>query len=502
MKYFGKRLAAVLLTFGMLCGGTTAAAATVSGMDSTTIELDSTFDAIMQYVDWYGLEGDSGEVLRNYFQQYFEKHPEEFVPVLNDIMQSMDPYSKFMTWDDYMATYGQLAQSFYGIGITFDTNLCITDVYEGGAAQAAGLRTGDVIVQVDDTTVTGTDSKTVVQMLRGEENSTVTVRVSRNNTAYTYTMTRKKTAPHHVYSRMLDNGVSYVRVAAMGSQEDTDAFVSIWNGFAKQGVRAAILDLRGNGGGLVNMAMQMIETMVPAANEEYLGLRYSEHSGGVQAFYTPGGGVQLNRLIILTDENTASAAEMVSGSLSDLGVATLLGTPTYGKGVGQYHMPIGDSVLILTSMEIQLPVRGVYNGAPIQPDIYLSHTGVLSEDVQLSALDTDSVLVPGATGDAVSAMAERLQLLGYLDTGADTFDGTVLQALRQFEQSCGLLPTVIATPEVLAQLDSLAREQGGYLSGIDNQLATALALCKTAAAQPAQYIVQQDGTWTNLTNPA
>ncbi len=499
MKYFGKRLAAALMALSMLCAGTTAAAATVSRMGSATIEMDSAFDAIMQYLDWYGIEGDSGEVLRNYFQQYFEEHPEEFVSIVNDIMQSMDPYSRYMTIEEYKASYGQLAQSFYGVGITLDNDLRITDVYEGGVAEQAGLRVGDVIVKVDDTAVTEMDSQTVVQMLRGEENTAVTMVVSRNQATYTYTMTRKQTEPHHVYSRMLDSGVAYVRVAAMGSQEDSDTFRSIWNSFAKQDVRAAILDLRGNGGGLVNMAMEMIETMVPAAEEKYLSLQYNEASGGLQTFYTPGGGVQLNRVIILTDQNTGSAAEIVSGSLSDLGVATLLGTPTYGKGVGQFHIPVGNAVLVLTSMEIRLPVRGAYNGKPLQPDIYLSRTDVVSDDVQLSALDTDSVLVPGESGNAVSAMIERLQLLGYLDTKTDTFDGMVLQALRRFEQNCGLLPTVIATPQVLAQLDILSQEQGSYLSGVDNQLAAALALCKTAAAQPAQYAVQEDGSWTNLT---
>lgn len=498
MNFFRKRLAASLLALTLCTGAFPSAAAVNADGSTTTIAINSSFDFLMQYVEWYGLEDDSGAVLRNYFNQYFERHPEEFTPIVNDIMQSIDPYSHFMTRETYDATYGQTTNNYYGIGVTFSDSLRLTDVYEDGAAAAAGLQTGDVILAVDGVTVTGKPSAEVISLIRGEADSTVVLTIDRNGTQMDFSIIRRQTTPHHVYSNLLSDGVAYVRVAAMGSDEDTQTFVDIWNGFAAKGVRAAILDLRNNGGGLVNMASKMIETITPQANQKYLGLRYNEHSGGLQEFYTPGGGVQLNKLIVLTNGNTASAAEIVSGSLSDLGVATLIGEPTYGKGVGQYHFHLGDSVLVLTSMEIQLPVRGAYNGTPIVPDMYISQDNSVSAAVSLPSMRTDTALVPGMQNTEVSAMTERLSMLGYLKQRTDVFDTQVLQAVRNFQMDYQMMPLWFASAQTLSLLDSLAQQQAANASGLDNQLATALALCQKAAAAPAQYTVHADGSWTNL----
>lgn len=507
MKIFFRRLTALCLSGALLLSGGAFAADLgddEAGYAGQTIDIETKFDFIMQYVDWFSLGAEGQDVLRQYFNQYFEKHPEEFVQLVNDIMQSIDSHSMYMSAEEYAATFGQSLSAYVGIGITMssDGGGLIEDVYEDGPAYEAGLRAGDVFVKVGDTNVEGKPNGEITPLVRGEEGTSVSITVRRGGELLTFSVERRAVSPQHVSSKTLAKGVEYVKVAAMGNEGDTQKFVKIWNGLAAKGTRAAILDLRGNGGGLVSMAQTMIETIVPDEGRKYLGLRYREDDGGRQEFFTPGGGPRLNKLIILVNGGSASASEIVAGSLSDLGEATLLGEPTYGKGVGQYHMPMPDgSMLILTSFEMQLPKRGVYEGEGLKPDLYIENSGAKTSMADaLTPLPTDAVLRPGDRGDAVRAMTERLSLLGYLDGAQDGFDAAVLGATRRFAAACGILPGFAATGDLLAALDAQAQAVQRAADGLDDQLATALGICKLAAEKPAQYEALPDGTWRNLSD--
>lgn len=498
MKKAFRRLTAMLLAASLLLGNVLAANG--SGSDAT-IDINTKFDFIMQLVDWYSLGAEEKDVLRDYFNQYFEKHPEEFTAVVNEIMQSIDPYSYYMTSKEYADSFGQTLGTFVGIGVTmFNGTPCFEDVYESGPAYEAGVRAGDVLTAVDGKSIAGMTNTEITKLLRGDANTSVVLTVTRAGKTLTFTVTRREVMPEHVSSKTLSKGVEYIRVGAFGNDADSAKFIKIWNGLAAKGTRAAIIDLRDNGGGLISMAQRMIEAIVPDKGRYYLGLRERADEGGLKQYYTPGGGPRLNKLILLVNGRSASASEIVAGALSDLGEAMLLGETTYGKGVGQNHMQLPDgSILVLTSLEMQLPKRGAYNGAGLKPDIQLKNSGkTTSLADELPALAVKTALLPGQHSDAVHAMTARLSLLGYLDSAQNGFDVAVLDAVRRFQLSNGLLPGLCATPDTLALLDARAKQQTANAQGLDDQLAAALAICKTAAAKPAQYRVNADGTWTNL----
>lgn len=511
MRFLFRRAAALVLAGCLLLGGGAHAVDPVildpslrddPNYSGNTIDIETKFDYIMQFVDWYSLSAEGKDVLRQYFNRYFEEHPEEFVALVNDIMQSMDPHSRYMTAEQYAATFGQTLQDYVGIGITLEgqSGHTLTRVYENGPAYTAGLRPGDTITAVGGMDTAAKTNDELIALLRGEAGTSVNITVSRGGKLMTFTVTRALVTPEHVSGKTLAKGVEYIRIEAMGSQTDTDRFVQLWSALPAKGARAAIIDLRGNGGGLVSMAQTMVETIVPEKDVTYLGLRERKSLGGLQEYVTPGGGVRLNQIVLLVDGGTASAAEIVAGSLRDLGSATLLGTKTYGKGVGQLHMTMPDgSMLILTSLEMQLPKSGVYDGSGLVPDIQLalSATGA-GDPAALTPLSADAPLLPGDRGDAVRAMTERLSLLGYLDSAQEGFDAAVLAAVRRFELASGSRPGLFASRDTLRLLDARANEVRQAAQGLDNQLAAALEICKLAAEKPAQYTVNSDGTWTNM----
>lgn len=506
MKRTLRQLAAAGLVLTTLAGGVSAADFDYSRAGDPdyagpSFDIETKFDFIMQFVDWFSLDAEGQDVLRQYFNQYFEKHPEEFVPLVNDIMQSIDSHSMYMSQEEYAASFGVTLSDYVGVGILMevleDGTIAVDQAFRSGPAYAAGVRAGDIIVRAAGQPTAGMTTGEVAGLLKGEAGTEVELAVLRGGQEMTFRITRAEVTPEHVSSSTIAPGVEYIRVSAMGSETDTRLFVEEWDSLPAKGVRAAIIDLRGNGGGLIDMAQKMIETIAPQEGAYYLGLRYRESEGGLQQFYTPGGGPALNKVVLLVDGGTASAAEIVTGSLSDLGIATVVGTQTYGKGVGQYHFTMPDgSMLILTSLEIQLPVRGTYEGEGLKPDINIENGDSTVTIEGFLPLDSAHALLPGMKSDTVQAMTERLSALGLLDGARRVFDMRVLDAVRRFQASVGQLPGFTAPPEMLRQLDA----QTSFLSGgetTDVQLSTALEICKLAAKEPAKYTVRTDGTWKN-----
>ena len=199
---------------------------------------------------------------------------------------------------------------------------------------------------------------------------------------------------------------------------------------------------------------------------------------------------------MLVDGGTASAAELLAGSLRDTGTAVLLGETTYGKGQGQYHIQLinGDR-LVITTLELQLPVQGGYEGVGLSPDVPVSNRQVTVDAAGLTPLDTETALRFGEQSDNVYAMTERLALFGLIDTATDTFDGDVLDAVTAFGESYGLEPALSAAPALLQALDDAVRALDGETCVLDDQLQTALDLCLLAAAEPQRYTALPDGSW-------
>ena len=174
----------------------------------------------------------------------------------------------------------------------------------------------------------------------------------------------------------------------------------------------------------------------------------------------------------------------------------MVGEKTYGKGQGQYHLDLinGDK-LVITTLELELPRQGCWEGVGLTPDLQVENSTVTVNAAELTPLDTTQTLRFGDQSDNVYAMTERLALLGLISGATDTYDSDVVNAVTTFRASYDMAPDLYASPEVLTALDDAMQTLDGRSYELDMQLQTALEICKLAANEPQQYTALADGSW-------
>lgn len=491
MKKLAKRLAALALaamTFVMPAG-----AVTPDGQNETW------FDSIWELIQAYGLEAENNPyVLQNYINKYLAEHPEEMYNVINDILSLLDTHSMYLSSEEYSQGFSTL-EGFVGIGVGMQETVDgvqIAEVMRFSSAEEAGLQIGDIIIAVDGVDATEMTNANVAELLRGAEGTTVSVTVRRQGRDLTVTCTRRQVNQVYVSSSTPADGVEYIKVSAMGSENDWTAFSEIWEGLDEKNTRAVILDLRGNGGGVIDVALKMANAMTEDEGVYLAGTRWREDMGGLEQTCSTGGGLPLNQIVVLVDGGTASAAELFAGSLQDTADAVLVGETTYGKGQGQFHIELinGDK-LVITTLELELPRQGSYEGVGLTPDLQVENRQVTVNAASLTPLDTTRTLRFGDRSDAVYAMTERLALFGLIGEATDTFDGAVVDAVAAFCERYGLEPALHASPEMLGALDEAVQLLDGQTHVLDDQLQAALEICKQAAEKPQRYTALPDGSW-------
>lgn len=436
----------------------------------------------------------------DYWNAYLEENPDQFDKVINDYLATLDTHSMYLSNQDYESGFSQLT-GYTGVGIGMQQTpegVFVSSVNRSGPAYVAGVQVGDRIVKLDGKDATKMTSAELAELLRGEAGTKLTLTVERDGKTIDFILTRQHIQQEYVFSQTVADGVEYIRVEAMGSKGDLDTFKEIWDGLDEKNTRAVILDLRSNGGGLVDDAWSMADAMIEQAGVYMGAIQWREDQGGLEKHYSTGGGLPLNKICILVDGNTASAAELLTGVMKEAAGAEVIGTQTYGKGQGQYHITMLDGVsyLVITCMEMNLPLSGCWEGKGITPTISVaSSTSVGAYLDSLPALDTNGTLKYGQQSEQVRALSGRLFLLGYTQGASDVFDTELLSGLRAFQKANGLTARMVADPATLRAVQTAADQLDNTQNMLDNAYYKALDLCKQAAAEPQRYVSLTDGSW-------
>jgi len=290
---------------------------------------------------------------------------------IRGMLSTLDPHSAYMTPDMYKEMQVETKGEFGGVGIQIgvkENRLAVIAPIEGTPAYRAGIKSGDFITKVNDETTKDLTLMDAVQKMRGPKGSKVNLTIQRDGTPdpLQFTLVRDTIKIESVKSKVLDN-IGYVRLTQF--QESTGRDLSkVLKQFKEQKLQSTILDLRNNPGGLLTASVEVSEQFLP---------------GGKLVVYTKGreskkdewiskGKDQMDDspMIILINEGSASASEIVAGALQDYGRAVIVGTTSFGKGSVQTILPLGDgSGLRLTTAKYYTPKGRSIQSTGITPDI-------------------------------------------------------------------------------------------------------------------------------------
>ena len=260
------------------------------------------------------------------------------------------------------------------------TGLCtIVRVYEGTPAMEAGMRPGDIIYQVGDVQVAGESLDVLVNnYIKGEEGTDVEITVYRaDEDAYVdLTITRRKIEVPTVEYRMEEDSVGYVLISEFDGVT-VNQFEEAVDALTDQGMKGLIIDLRSNPGGLLDGAVSMADYILPDDVDTYEKgegktlIVYTADKNGEGDVYTASDGHSVDLpIVVLVNEESASAAEVFTGALKDYGAARVVGTTTYGKGIVQNVIPLGDgSAIKITTAHYYTPSGFDLHEKGIEPDV-------------------------------------------------------------------------------------------------------------------------------------
>ena len=304
-----------------------------------------------------------------------------------------DPYTEYISADEMEDYLSDTMGNFVGIGIYMVKNtekgkIQVLAPIKGSPAEKAGIQAGDLILTVDGVDYSADEMTIASNKIKGEEGTTVTIEVLRGTETKKYELKREKVKVNQVEGKVLSNNIGYINFTSF-DETTADDFKAKFEEINKQGIKSLIIDLRNNGGGIVDQALQIADYV---ADKDSV-LLYEVDKNNKETVKKAKTDPIINMpIIILTNENTASASEILAGALKDLGKAKTVGTTTYGKGVIQQILKLSDgSGLKVTIEEYQTPNRNKIHKIGIAPDEEVklpdSVTNVLnvteSEDTQL-----------------------------------------------------------------------------------------------------------------------
>lgn len=279
---------------------------------------------------------------------------------IRQMLLKLDPHSAYIPASERIEANQDLRGNFDGIGVEFnifDDTIVVLTPLSGGPSEALGVQSGDKIIEVDGKSVAGVGitNNGVMKALKGPRGTEVEVTILRGNATIHYTIVRDKIPQYSVdVSYMVNDEIGYVKVNRF-SATTFDEFQQAMVKLKDQGMKKLILDLQGNPGGYMNMAIQMADEFLPDG-KKIVSQKGKERRYSAEAFATGKGDFEDGDLIVLVNEGSASASEIVAGALQDNDRALIVGRRSFGKGLVQSPFDLSDgSELRLTISRYYTP---------------------------------------------------------------------------------------------------------------------------------------------------
>ena len=287
-----------------------------------------------------------------------------------EILSNLDPHTSYFSAEDLKAATDDLNGSFSGIGISFvlvNDTIGVVEVIPGGPSEKVGLMAGDKIVSIDDSVATGSKvtNGEVIKRLRGDKGTRVKLGIKRMNTSktLTFTVTRGDIPVNTVDAfYMIDQNTGYVKINQFG-RHTYDEFITAMASLHEEGATRYMIDLRGNGGGFMEMAVLMVNEFLPEG-QPIVFTKGRDHKDDSEVWSDGNGSFQDAEVAVLIDEFSASASEIFAGAMQDNDRGLIVGCRSFGKGLVQKEFVLPDnSAIRLTTARYYTP-----SGRCIQKD--------------------------------------------------------------------------------------------------------------------------------------
>ncbi|MDA7445145.1 S41 family peptidase [Candidatus Pelagibacter ubique] len=335
-----------------------------------------------------------GEVLEKISKEYVDEvdQSKSMDSAINGLLQSLDPYSAYMTPESFEGMQTETSGEFGGLGIEVGMEAGVVKVIspiDNTPASKAGLKAGDYIVKINNTQVQGKTLMQAVDLMRGPVGSSIEITVRRRGVkkALIFNITREVIQVQSVKSELIDNNIGYIRLTSFNENSSEQIKDKINKLNKKKDLKGYILDLRNNPGGLLSQAIKISDFFLE--NGEIVSTRSRQASENRKWFAKKGDLTNGKTLIILINYGSASASEIVAGALKDHKRAIILGENSYGKGSVQSIIPLKNRGAIrLTIAKYYLPSGKSISEVGVTPDIEVTEG---SDDFKFNS-ETDNQL--------------------------------------------------------------------------------------------------------------
>jgi carboxyl-terminal processing protease len=335
-----------------------------------------------------------GEVLEKINNEYVDEidQSKSMDSAINGLLQSLDPYSAYMSPESFGEMQTETSGEFGGLGIEVSMEAGVVKVIspiDDTPASEAGIKAGDYIVKINDTQVQGKSLTEAVELMRGPVGSSIEITVRRRGVkkALIFNITREIIEIQSVKSKTIKDSIGYIRLTSFNENSSEQIKNKIDNLKKNKKVKAFILDLRNNPGGLLSQAIKISDFFLD--NGEIVSTKSRKASENRKWFAKKGDITDGKSLIVLINYGSASASEIVAGALKDHKRAIIIGENSYGKGSVQSIIPLRNRGAIrLTVAKYYLPSGKSISEIGITPDIEVNED---SDEFKINS-DTDNQL--------------------------------------------------------------------------------------------------------------
>ena len=476
-----KRIISALIAVLMLFSCASVFAAETRG-ETASRYLTGLVDLIEQYYKYDDVTKE--ELYKAVIDYLIKENPDAIEGALKAATEILDDYSVYYTSDELGTFVQNVHQSYVGIGVTVqksDAGCIVTEVNKSGGAYLAGVAVGDELICAEGKSFEGMSLDEIVAVIQGEMGTTVTVELLRGETHISLDIERKKLTIQTVAYEIKDD-VGYIYISSFASATANEIKDALYDIEENHRLKKIIIDVRDNPGGELQTVINVLNQFVPKgktlAKFEYKDKRLNYEIKSKATFTK----APTRKIVILANENSASASELFCGTMQHYKLATVIGDITFGKGSMQEMVGIIDPEgfnlgdIKLTMAEFTKPDGSPINRVGITPDKFVDNKYKNFDASELTPMTISNRYTIGDEHEDVLAIEERLSALGYMVGEIDgIYDKLTFQATKNFQADVELHPYGVMDYTTQSRLND-AIEDLEVL--VDRQLETAFEFLK------------------------